>query len=396
VGGEMVFQYYDASTGDYVTINLDELVSELETNTFIRKVDAYIDTNGDDIPTTYYYFSEEAIKDWMALDPTANTDAEANMEVTEPGVIAINVVGDVVENFEYILEQEITYEGEQVTIEEIIQMISSEVDGNVIYTEVGGEMVFQYYDASTGDYVTIDLGTLVTDLETKTKITRASIAADGETPNYGDTVETDPTVAGQILYKYESEDGIDYLNITEDMLFAIENNNEVRNTINDILNEGGNVLFGDVTIGTENYTDVLYYFDVNGDPQLIDVAKTLIQNLIDNSTQLQELKNLLGDKYEDNSIIYTGDTINGDPVAGFKTTTTIGAHTAVTSGVTLPVTPLGVISISLYQNGNLITNSTTDHVITGSDIDFNIGIGNHYQVLPAGEYEVIIEFTVAP
>ncbi|MGO3236762.1 MAG: hypothetical protein ACTIKA_00670, partial [Psychroflexus halocasei] len=153
VGGEMVFQYYDASTGDYVTINLDELVSELETNTFIRKVDAYIDTNGDDIPTTYYYFSEEAIKDWMALDPTANTDAEANMEVTEPGVIAINVVGDVVENFEYILEQEITYEGEQVTIEEIIQMISSEVDGNVIYTEVGGEMVFQYYDASTGDYV---------------------------------------------------------------------------------------------------------------------------------------------------------------------------------------------------------------------------------------------------
>ncbi|PJX26916.1 hypothetical protein CAP47_02090 [Psychroflexus sp. S27] len=392
----MVFQYYDASTGDYVTINLDELVSELETNTFIRKVDAYIDTNGDDIPTTYYYFSEEAIKDWMALDPTANTDAEANMEVTEPGVIAINVVGDVVENFEYILEQEITYEGEQVTIEEIIQMISSEVDGNVIYTEVGGEMVFQYYDASTGDYVTIDLGTLVTDLETKTKITRASIAADGETPNYGDTVETDPTVAGQILYKYESEDGIDYLNITEDMLFAIENNNEVRNTINDILNEGGNVLFGDVTIGTENYTDVLYYFDVNGDPQLIDVAKTLIQNLIDNSTQLQELKNLLGDKYEDNSIIYTGDTINGDPVAGFKTTTTIGAHTAVTSGVTLPVTPLGVISISLYQNGNLITNSTTDHVITGSDIDFNIGIGNHYQVLPAGEYEVIIEFTVAP
>ncbi|MDN6327372.1 MAG: hypothetical protein L0J48_05010, partial [Alkalibacterium sp.] len=261
---------------------------------------------------------------------------------------------------------------------------------------VGGEMVFQYYDASTGDYVTIDLGTLVTDLETKTKITRASIAADGETPNYGDTVETDPTVAGQILYKYESEDGIDYLNITEDMLFAIENNNEVRNTINDILNEGGNVLFGDVTIGTENYTDVLYYFDVNGDPQLIDVAKTLIQNLIDNSTQLQELKNLLGDKYEDNSIIYTGDTINGDPVAGYKTTTTIGLHTAVTSGVTLPETPLGVVSISLYQSGNLVTNSTTDHVITGNDVGFNIGVGNHYQVLPEGTYEVIIKFTVAP
>ncbi|MGO2294333.1 MAG: hypothetical protein ACTH5N_02660 [Psychroflexus halocasei] len=147
--------FYINDSGNEVQIDLEELVQDIETNTFIRKVDAYIDTNGDDIPTTYYYFSEEAIKDWMALDPTANTDAEANMEVTEPGVIAINVVGDVVENFEYILEQEITYEGEQVTIEEIIKMISSEVEGNVIYTEVGGEMVFQYYNGT--EYITIDL-----------------------------------------------------------------------------------------------------------------------------------------------------------------------------------------------------------------------------------------------
>src|SRR5690625_2549254 len=170
--GEWVFQYFDGT--NYITIDLIDLVAEAETNTFIRIVP---ETDGPDV---YYYFSEEAIKAWLAADST-NTDPEANMPETESGVIKIDVVGDVVENFEYILEQEITYEGDIYTIEEIIQIISSEVEGNVIYTEVNGEMVFQYYDTTTEEYITINLDELVNELETNTFIRKvdAVIATDG-------------------------------------------------------------------------------------------------------------------------------------------------------------------------------------------------------------------------
>ncbi|GGW36385.1 hypothetical protein [Arenibacter certesii] len=382
VGGEMVFQYYDGS--GYITINLDQVVQDLESNTFIKKVDA-----------TYYYFSEEAIKTWLALNPGGDLDA---MEVTAPGVVAISVIGDVVENFEYILNQETNYGGTNYTVEEIIQMISTEVSGNVIYTEINsGEWVFQHFVEGSG-YVTINLEELVKASETQTSIARAVINTNGETPSYvNSTVETTPTEAGQILYKYEAEGGnINYLNLTEDMLHSIENNVSIKNAITDILNAGGNVLFGDVTIDSNNYTGVLHYYDVNGDPQLIDVSKTLIQNLIDNSTQVQELKNVLGNKYVENTLIYTGDSIDGKKVAAYKTTTTIGAHTAITSGVTLPQAPSGVVSISLFQGGNLVTKSTTDHTISSNNVNFNIGLGNHYQVLSEGLYEVIITFTVTP
>src|SRR5690625_2720652 len=384
VNGEMVFQYYDTTTEEYITINLDELVNELETNTFIRKVDAVIATDGTvTSPTVYYYFSEQAIKDWLATD-ASNIDPETNMPITATGVTAIELGDDVAANFEYILNQTITYDGDQHTIEEIIQIISSEVEGNVIYINdkdpndpnAPDNWVFQYFDGT--EYVSINLGDLVADLETKTKITRAEITNDGDTPNYVDTVETDPTFAGQILYKYDSEDGTDYLNITEDLLFSLTNNEEVKNNITNILEAGGGVFFGDITIEGDTYTDVLYYYDDNGDAQLIDVANTLIQNLIDNSTQVQDLKNILGNKYEDNSVIYTGDEIDGNPVAAFKTTTQIIGHTAETTGVSLPVTPVGVVSIELYKGGVLVTNATTDVEITGNDVAFNIGVGSFY------------------
>ncbi|HLS11063.1 MAG TPA: hypothetical protein VK050_02775 [Flavobacteriaceae bacterium] len=399
VNGEMVFQYYDTTTEEYITINLDELVNELETNTFIRKVDAVIATDGTvTSPTVYYYFSEQAIKDWLTAD-ASNIDPETNMPITATGVTAIELGDDVAANFEYILNQTITYDGDQHTIEEIIQIISSEVEGNVIYINdkdpndpnAPDNWVFQYFDGT--EYVSINLGDLVADLETKTKITRAEITNDGDTPNYVDTVETDPTFAGQILYKYDSEDGTDYLNITEDLLFSLTNNEEVKNNITNILEAGGGVFFGDITIEGDTYTDVLYYYDDNGDAQLIDVANTLIQNLIDNSTQVQDLKNILGNKYEDNSVIYTGDEIDGNPVAAFKTTTQIIGHTAETTGVSLPVTPVGVVSIELYKGGVLVTNATTDVEITGNDVAFNIGVGSFYQVLPEDTYEVILHFT---
>src|SRR5690625_285205 len=186
--GEWVFQYFDGT--NYITIDLIDLVAEAETNTFIRIVP---ETDGPDV---YYYFSEEAIKAWLAADST-NTDPEANMPETESGVIKIDVVGDVVENFEYILEQEITYEGDIYTIEEIIQIISSEVEGNVIYTEVNGEMVFQYYHTTTEEYITTTLDELVNELETNTFIRKVDAV-----------IATDGTVTSPTVYYYFSEQAI--------------------------------------------------------------------------------------------------------------------------------------------------------------------------------------------
>src|SRR5690625_1762262 len=184
---------------NYVTIDLTDLVAEAETNTFIKKVAGVVDANdpANSTPTVYYYFSEEAIKDWVDLDPINNTDAYADMAVTEPAVLPTEVTEDVAADFEFILNQEITYEGDTHTSEEIIQMISSEVEGNVIYTEINpGEWVFQYFDGT--NYVTIDLTDLVAEAETNTFIKKVAGVVDANDP-----ANSTPTV-----YYYFSEEAI--------------------------------------------------------------------------------------------------------------------------------------------------------------------------------------------
>jgi len=146
--------FYINDLGVETKISLEDLVQNAETNTFVRKAEALYDTDGKvTSPTVYYYFSEKAIKDWLAAD-AANT-VISNMPNDASGVIAIEVADDVAANFEHILNQTITYQGDDISIEQIIMNISAEVDGNVTYKEVGGEMVFQYFNGT--EYVTINL-----------------------------------------------------------------------------------------------------------------------------------------------------------------------------------------------------------------------------------------------
>ena len=46
-------------------------------------------------------------------------------------------------------------------------------------------------------------------------------------------------------------------------------------------------------------------------------------------------------------------------------------------------------------NASGISSNVTDIVISGNAIGFNIGTGNMYNVLGAGTYDVIVEFTSA-
>lgn len=381
-------------------INVNELVAGLETNTFIKVVEEA------GKPDVYYYFSEAVIKAWLDADEE-NKNPETNMPVDFAGVIKIDVVGDVVQNFEHILNQEITYgdSNTTITIEELIKNISKDVEGNVVYEQNdNSEWVFKYYNSITGEYEEINLTELVANVETKTKITRAVITVEGDTPNYIDTEEPKDTKTGEIYYKYDSEDGTDYLNITEDILHALENNESIKNEINNILQNEGGVFFGDIVINGDTYTDILYYYDSNGNPVVLDLSTTLIENLINNKENTLILKEILGDHIvggDSSTAIYTGDTINGLPVIAYHGTTQIGDNSAETSGVEviLPTdataTALeGVVSISLYQNGVLVTSTVNDVAITGTKVDFNIGVGAFYQVLPAGTYEVVVYATI--
>ncbi|XLL71794.1 hypothetical protein QCB52_15025, partial [Myroides odoratimimus] len=51
---------------------------------------------------------------------------------------------------------------------------------------------------------------------------------------------------GEIFYKYNNEDkGEQFINMTADIISSINNNEEVKNALTNVLNQGGNVYFGD-------------------------------------------------------------------------------------------------------------------------------------------------------
>lgn len=198
VSGDWVFQYYDEN-GDWQTIDFSDLVAANETKTFFKKVN---ETGTDN--AQYLYFSEEAIQNWLAADP-ANTVANIPDSAAST---TIDAVGDVVNNFESILNQTTEYDGDTITIEQIIQKIASQVEGNVIYKNIAAsgdpaEWVFQYWDGT--QYQTINLNDLVAAAESKTTIveydgnqyylSETYIADGGET----DTDEWTAVPAGAIL-----------------------------------------------------------------------------------------------------------------------------------------------------------------------------------------------------
>lgn len=119
-----------------------------------------------------------------------------------------------------------------------------------------------------------------------------------------------------------------------------------------------------------------------------------------------DIKNLLGDKINNTTVVKTGDTFNGGDVYIFTSTTSIthpdadATMSAITSGITIPntVTPSSIIGIKVIDSKGIASN-VTDIVITGQEVKFNIGTGNTYTTLPVKNgYNVIVEFvgTVTP
>lgn len=365
--------FYVVENGIKVLIDLDAIVKANESITHIdRKVTGAV---GDgDVKITYDYFNEE--------------------DVTTTPQITIDVNADIKNLIEGNTE-----------IQNAITKILNQ-GGNVYYTRIaivagdntGGDAIpaNSFYTVNeNGVKVLIDLGLLVTDLETKTRITKV-----------------EDSTTGEIVYNYAHEankpgtDGIatagtpDVLNVTADMVTAITKNTNVQNAIKNILNQGGNVYYTRTAIdatdndGTAIPADSFYTVNADGKKVAIDISGAVI-NVITNNAG--DIKNILGDNINNTTVTKTGDTFNGGDVYIYANTTTIAANTAVTSGITIPAgtVPNTIIGIKVIDTKGISSN-VTDIVITGQKIDFNIGTGNMYNILGAGDYDVIVEFTTAP
>lgn len=412
-GGGMVFIPGDGSTTSkiqYVYFDGENYV----TKDITAEIEAII--QGAESKTTiiespadsgkYYYISEETIA--ANNNQVPSSPFEDDGTTLRAGVVLIDVPTSVVNNFETILDGTTTIvkpgtTEEYYTVEEIIKLIASEVDGNVIYKNIGDETnpnwVFQYYNVDTEEYDDISFDDLVKANETRTSLARSENGA-----AYAE-VTTDPKEATKVTYEYSPEKGNkNYIDVTADVKYSIENNEDVKNAITDVLNQlltqGGNVYYTKDKIensdneGVEVPANSLFTIEiVNGEEvkMPIDISGSVIEAITNNS---QTIKNILGDQINSTTVVKTGDTYNGKDVYVYANETSIAANSAETSGVSIPgdIVPGAVIGIKVID-GKGISSNVTDIVISGQDINFNIGTGNMYNILGAGTYQVIVEFT---
>ncbi|EKB07347.1 hypothetical protein HMPREF9716_01797, partial [Myroides odoratus CIP 103059] len=298
------------------------------------------------------------------------------------------------------------------TVEEYLQYISQYSDGNVVYREIddpanAGQKiwVFQYWDEASESYKTIDIKDLVAQTETKTQIKRAEVSVDGTLPAFGE-VRTAPIAGdvkkGEIFYEYNAEgDQKDYINMTEDILNSINNNEEIKNAITNVLNQGGNVYFGDHD--NDDNTPAVFYqvitkLDGTKENKEIELPASFLVNLINKYKDI--VKQALGDTIiNEGDTVFTGNVYNGYKVYLGKGATTIQVYSAVATPVSFASLAgdkqiRQVLGIKLLNaTGHIVTESTTDVIVeTGTTVKFNIGVGNQYMMLPAGAYEVVVEY----
>src|SRR5690606_3112894 len=305
-----------------------------------------------------------------------------------------------------IINSNTTIEGTTQTIKQYFEELGA-TDSNTVYFNntntsltvgAGSVAAYTFYlkDAA-GDPIEINLADLIANLEAVTTL-----------------VKSTGNLADPITYTYSNEDVINgvqgatptVIEITADMVTSITNNTDVQNAISNVLNQGGNVYYGDV-----NGTNVFYTIDANGNKVAIEISQVVV-NAITNATtiQKQEIKNQLGDTYSTTTVVNTGDTwIDGGKIyKGIYETNVLGGTanitgaTAATAGsisITAPSnTTLGdVISIKILNKvtNSLITESVTDVKLENGDLYFRIGTGTMYNVLSATDLgvNVLVEFS---
>jgi len=377
-----IFKYWNGSS--YVDIPLEDIVKSFETKTKIATIQG-----------KQFYFAEN-------FTGTIPTTIPATLPT---GMYLIDVVGGVVNNFNEIANSQITvnnvnYNSLTEYIEEISQNNLADGVSKIVIT--GGQASFQKWNNTTNtweDVTTASFSSIVKANETKTTFDRRQ-----GTSAYAPAVTTEPAAqAGKVVYKYNAENTTQYLDITADVLESITNNQFVREAIFNILNAGGNVYYGDHD-NNASTPNVLYHV-VGGvnTPIVLPVDIEQLITTITNATEVQKnnIKFQLGDKINNNTSVFTGNTITIDNIVYYiykgVFDTTVTANTAQTTGVTLDRAANIILSATLkYQVGTNtgLTASLTD--IAGSDTSWamNVGVGTMYNVLSSSnvDAQVILEF----
>jgi hypothetical protein len=283
---------------------------------------------------------------------------------------------------------------------------------------------FYYLDKDNKEVV-VDFNAI----ETKTKIGKG-VATDKKAPadyTYADKLVDADLKAGQIIYKYDSEQGTFYINMTEDVVQTFNNNEEIKNTLNEIvtkhLSQGGNVYYGEIKPGEGK---VLY--ELVGDVKApIDISKDILK-VIESTTNnliIEKIKELTTVKVVEGTDVATGETLGGkaiykgqavvtvdDKTYGYDSAFTIDGSEFITINphkIVLDKDGKGTLTATgedfgrllkvsvLTKGGSVLLDSATDVKTTPMNkkmFTFSFGLGSMYTPLVNGDYEVIYEYVV--
>ena len=385
VPAKIQYVYYDAASNNYavqdITTDIIDLIQANESKTVLVKNQKY-----------QYYISEAYL---IANGGTVPVQADIDTwtSATFPaGVFFIDVTGGVVNNFsELVTNNPVTVNGTTyTTIQEYIENISQEAtqDGMVkivIDPAAPGTAKFQKWnntDNSWEDVVNTELKKIVTDNETLTTLIKNSGTG---------------AVHNEISYTYKNEAGTtSEIALTTDVLNSITNNTDIHNQIQNIINAGGNVYYGNHDNNTS--TADVFYTIVNGVKTPINLTPTIINAITNADTnQTNVIKNKLGDIINAgaNTSLFTGNTYIENGVTYYiykgEFITTITAKTAKTTGLTLDKPAARIMSLNLNYGVGL-TASTTDITLNNTVLGFNIGVGKMYNVV--GNNDISAKVTV--
>lgn len=318
------------------------------------------------------------------------------------------------------------------TVKEYIEMLASTPvngDTKIVLTGAGTPTdpyiaKLQEWDTTLATPAWVDVDNTVFSTIVKANETRTTIGQSKDNTAYLQ-ITVDPKALDKIVYEYNAENGVkNYLSLTDDIKWSIENNQELKDVIKNILNTDGNVYYNLATIaaGTNNgvlgnaelLANTFYYIDSNNKKVKIVLPIDIEQFItaLTNATtdQKQLIKNQLGDNISSSTVVNTGDTwVDGGKIFKGIYTTTVLAGTANITGGTIAspgsitiTAPTGltfgdVISIKILDGtlNSLITESVTDVSYSDGSLKFRIGTGNMYNVLKATDLpvKVLVEFS---
>lgn len=346
-----------------------------------------------------------------------NTDGTYTYKNEAGADVVIDIPASVIQELGDIIEGTTTFNNSSATtLVEYIQNMINNTDlpeGTVTAEIVNGNIVFSIIDAN--GVATVVPSTAFNNI-VKANESLTTIGKSTNNSAYSQVL-VDPKAVQKVVYEYltESTTVKNYIDVTADVEWSIENNTNVKNAIEDIvnnlLNQGGNVYFTRTAITAGTPTGQLAipafsFYTVNattGVKELVDIAQTIV-NAITNATtvQKQEIKNQLGDTYNTTTVTNTGDTwIDGGKIYVGVYTATVTAGSANVSTINL-VPPAGttalgkIVSIKLLtDDNNIINTSTTDVALSGNNLSFRIGTGNMYNVLSSSNLsvKVVVEFS---